>query len=156
LELIKQLKEHRLSNGLPAGEPEHDIAMIYAKDFPWLIEEIADGIEDDNYPEAWIHATWRSYPMGMAETRLRDERFAQCEKCPHFDTLDTDTLANEAARRLLLMNPGKSRPEHGWCQLRGWIPSVACQVLDPWKLADWTKKDPDCWLDSAVKPTTVP
>ncbi len=150
-DLLKQIRTHRASNGMPAGDPEHDVAMVYAKDFPWLIKEVADEEPDPNYAEEWIHATWRSFPMGMAEIRSRDDRFAQCEKCVHFEKLDLETLTDEASRRLVLMNPGKSRTEHGWCQLRGWIPSVAVQIFDPWKLADWTKKVEECWLDSTPK-----
>lgn len=151
-DLVAQIKEHRANNGLPAGDPQHDIALVYAEKFPWLILEVEDDSDpEDNSEEVWIHNLWRSTPLVLAEIRVRDDRFAQCEKCIHFRPLDVSTLTDEAARRLFLMNPAKSRKENGWCDLRGWIPSVAVQIQDPWKFADWTKKVPECWLDSEIK-----
>jgi len=151
--LIKKMKDHRVVNGLPVGDPENEIAMKYASAFPWLIKQVPDEEEEANDAESWIHRLWRSFPMQMAETRARDERFEQCVKCPHFEPLEQDSLSGEALRRLILMNPAKSRTEHGWCLLRGWIPSIAVQIHDPWNFADWTIKDKDCWLDQA-KPIT--
>ncbi len=151
--LIDKIKEHRLVNGLPVGDPENEIAMKYSKDFPWLIKRVEDEAEEENDAERWVHRLWRSFPMQMAETRARDERFEQCQKCVHFEPLVEDDLTDEARRRLILMNPGKSRTEHGWCLLRGWIPSIAVQIHDPWNFADWTVKKSECWLDQA-KPTT--
>jgi len=153
-ELLKKIVEHRANNGLPAGDPEHDVAMVYATKCPWLVTEEPDIEVLSNDPEPWIHHLWRSHPLKRAETRVRDERFEQCQKCIHFEPLDTDSLTDEAARRLLLMNPAKHRIEHGWCLLRGWIPSVAVQIMDPWEFADWTKKDPCCWLDTEPKKAT--
>jgi len=150
-EIVAKLKLYRSTNGLSEGDVEHDIALHYAKNFPWLITELNEEDAADNDAESWIHRVWRSYPMQMAETRSRDERFEQCKKCVHFEPLNTDSLSKEATRRLMLMNPGKYRSEHGWCLLRGWIPSVAVQIMDPWKLADWTKKTPECWLDTEKK-----
>lgn len=147
-DLIAQLRQHRANNGLPCGDPEHDIAVVYAKSHPWLIREVKDYEADWIDAEAWIHQTWRSNPLNLTETRVRDGRFAQCEKCIHFERLPFSKLTDEAARRLILMNPAKHRNEHGWCILRGWIPSVAVQIADPWKFADWTIKTPECWLDS--------
>lgn len=155
-ELIGKIKDHRSSNGLPAGDPEHDIAVAYATKCPWLIVEQPDGPESDTYAEDWVSLAWKSYPMQQAEARVRDERFAQCEKCIHFEPLPMDAMSREAVRKLLCLNPHKSRVEHGWCQLRGWVPSVAAQVLDPWNLADWTKKTPECWLDREVKKADKP
>lgn len=153
--LAKKIAAYRMANGQPAGDPEHDIAKHYAPRFPWLIEEVEDDDVEVNDAEAWVHRAWRSYPVQMAEQRARDERFAQCVKCVHFEPLNTDDMTLEAARRLLCLNPTKHRLEHGWCLLRGWIPSVAVQIHDPWSLADWTGKDKDCWLDTEKKPDTT-
>jgi len=149
--LVEKLSDYREANGQPVGEPEHDIAKHHAAKWPWLIEEIEDADVELNEAEAWIHRVWRSPPLRQAETRAREERFSQCLKCVHFEPLDTESLTNEAARRLLCLNPAKHRPEHGWCLLRGWIPSVAVQIQDPWEFADWTGKDKACWLDKETK-----
>ena len=145
-ELIDQLGQYREANGLPRGDPEHDIALSYADAFPWLIKRVSE--EDDEVvdAEAWIHRAWKSCPLRLAEPRLRDERFDHCLKCKHFEPLVTDDLSREAARRLLVMNPAKHRGEHGWCLWRGFIPSVAVQVVNPQDFADFTEKHVDCWI----------
>lgn len=151
LDLIGQVEAYRQVNGLPVGDPETDIALTYREKTPWLILELPDDEECSNDAEAWLHRVWRSYPIGMAESRLRDERFEQCKQCIHFEPLDQDDLSEEAVRRLLLLNPAKFHVEHGWCLLRGWVPSVACQIHQPIELADEKCASKDCWLDTSKK-----
>lgn len=142
----KQIADYRAANGYPAGDPEHDIAKSYALRCPWLILEVPEALKESNDAEAWIHRMWRSFPQGMAEARVRDERFEQCLQCAHFEPLDTTDISNEGLRRLMLMNPVKTRTEHGWCLLRGWIPSVVVQQHQPIAFADHQEVHKDCWL----------
>ena len=145
--LIKKIKAYREANGLPHGDPEHDVATSYAARCPWLIMSVEEENEEINEAEAWIHATWRSFPLQQAETRARDERFTQCTDCIHSEPLDIEDLSTEACRRLLIMNPHKARSEHFWCTLRGWVPSVAVQIHDAMKLTEEKAKIADCWVD---------
>jgi hypothetical protein len=147
-EVIKQMKDYRVANGLPVGDPEHEIAMHYAPSFPWLVKESADLDEPIVKSEAWIHQTWKSPSFELAEIMVREDRFEQCEGCPFFEPLKTETLTPEANRRLILMNPAKERKEHGWCRLRGWICSVAVQVRNPSRLTNKPDEHSECWLAS--------
>lgn len=149
--LLAKIKLYRESNGLPHGDPEHDVATAYAGRFPWLVMTVEEENQEVNDAEAWIHGAWRFFPMQMAESRARDERFTQCAECIHFEPLDVGDLSGEAGRRLLVMNPHKSRVEHGWCLLRGWVPSVAVQIHDAMKLTEEKGKAAECWLDIAGK-----
>ncbi len=146
-ELVGQIVSYREANGLPAGDPENDICKEYAPRMPWLILEVPDEDTYANDAESWIHRVWRSFPLGMAEARAKEERFKQCEGCPHFEPLDQDSLSDEAKRRLLLLNPSKFHVEHGWCLLRGWVPSVAVQIHQPIALADDKRNASECWVD---------
>lgn len=152
--IVQKLKEYRLANGIPEGDPETDICKAYSTRFPWLILKLPDEDTYSNDAEAWIHRVWRSYPIQMAETRARDERFEQCKKCVHFEPLDREGMSAEASRRLLLMNPAKFHVEHGWCLLRGWVPSVAVQLHQPIEFADEKSQSSDCWVDSSTKKKT--
>lgn len=149
--LIDQILAYRRANGLPEGDPETDICKEYALKTPWLIIELPDEDTYANDAESWIHRAWRSFPLGMAEPRARQERFEQCDKCPYFEALDKESLSEEAIRRLLLMNPHKFHVEHGWCLLRGWVPSVAVQIHQPLALADDKTQSNACWLDTSTK-----
>lgn len=149
--LVQKISDYRSANGLPQGDPETDVALTYRERTPWLILELPDDDESENDAEAWIHRMWRSYPVGMAESRLRDERFEQCKQCVHFEPLLDEELSEEAMRRLILLNPAKFHVEHGWCLLRGWIPSVACQIHQPIEFADEKCDSKDCWVDTSKK-----
>lgn len=150
-DLIEQILEYRQVNGMPLGDPEHDICLIYRERVPWLILTVEDEDVCQNDAEAWIHRVWKSCPLQLGEPRARDDRFAQCEKCVHFEPLDATELSEEAERRLALLNPAKFHVEHGWCLLRGWIPSVACQIQQPIELADEKCESKDCWVDTSKK-----
>jgi hypothetical protein len=149
--LIDKIKAYRVANGMPAGDPEDLIAKAYAPKFPWLIKEVDDIEQFINDSDEFINKLWKSFPLQMAETRTRDDRFAQCEKCKHWEPLDQTEFNNETSRRLILMNPAKSRIEHGWCLLRGWIPSIAVQLHQPGPFTEVKKKHSECWLDAEDK-----
>lgn len=146
-DLLGQIKVYRESNGIPLGDPEHDLAVHYMSICPWLIDYHDDEpAVKSTGPEPWVHRAWASFPIQMAETRAIDERFTKCVGCDNFKPIDYDSISNEGARRLLIMNPAKQRSEHGWCSLRQWVCSVAVQVQDPSILAASKQKEDCCWL----------
>lgn len=145
-ELLTSIAEYRLSNGLPKGDPEHDVALHYALLSPWLIKEVEGEESPVVKTEAWIHQAWKSYPLALTDAREMDARYAQCEKCFHFQLLKKRLITPEAVRRLLCMNPYKYRDEHGWCALRGWVISVAVQLRNPAQLTTTPEPDERCWL----------
>lgn len=149
--LIAKVKKYREANGLPAGDPEDDIAKLYSPKHPWLIQQVGDVEQFINDSDEFINLMWRSFPLQMEEPRNRDDRFAQCEKCKHWEPLDTSEFTPEISRRLLLLNPLKPRIEHGWCLLRGWVPSIAVQIHQPGKFTEVLGKKPECWLDAEDK-----
>lgn len=149
--LVSQIIGYRNANGQPSGDPENDVAITYAAKHPWLILSTDPVDETVDDAETWIHRIWRSFPIPMVETRVRDERFEQCQQCVHFEPLDTIDMSNEAKRRLILMNPNKIRTEHGWCLLRGWIPSIAVQFHSPAQFSDEKRAAEECWLNDTDK-----
>jgi hypothetical protein len=150
-ELLSKIRDYRISNGIPEGDPAHDVAMKYAVTCPWLIFEEEGEAKVSSEQERWVLQMWKSYPQPLAEVRVRDDRFEQCLKCQHFMALGSLVLGDEATRRLMLLNPAKHRKEHGWCNLHKWIPSVVVQFHKPFQFSKKASVTPECWLHSDPK-----
>lgn len=146
--LADELRRHRLNNGLPPGDPEHDIALAYAKSHPWLIVTRASVPEEP--PEvadvrAFVHRAWRSAHL-PAKDAVRDARWERCAGCPAFVPLDMDDHDEETVRRLHILGAGKLRENYGYCQHHRWVAGLACGIAEPAAYA--VPGCPvDCWLD---------
>jgi hypothetical protein len=153
-ELIEKLSKFRRANGLPPGDPEHDIAITYAVRYPWLVRsEDSVGSPESIAEEAemWLNRMWRSAPLQLVEARARDERFDRCLRCPYFEPTDWASDAPDAARKLFILNPAKPRDDHGWCVAYGVVPSVFVQLLTPSQHADTTDPAKGCWITDPPK-----
>ncbi len=86
-ELVKQVKAFRLANNIPAGNPEQEILMFYAKNWPFMVKEDREAketVSDKDYTawRQWIYDTWSHPPKKLITSKEAKERWDVCLSCP--------------------------------------------------------------------------
>lgn len=124
VELVKKLRDFRLHNNIPVGQPDQDILEFYAAYWPWLVKEDRETPPPDPMPSQydrwmeWIDRTWSRPPGKFITSKEAKDRWAVCEKCPfneQFKFDETDESA-QLTRRSFLLRRGLDAPAHlGFC-----------------------------------------
>lgn len=146
-ELVEQLRAYRVNNGLPVGDPEHDIAIHYSPQMPWLILDgeplPVEAVEADRATQ-FVNNVWATSPHPRADQQEREKRWEQCKACPQFQPLPA--LGGEAVRRVMVLSPWLSELEHGYCRAHQWVCSVAVGVKEPGRFASDIVDATPCWV----------
>ncbi len=152
-DLKEQVAKFRLSNNIPAGNPEQDILVFYAKHWPWLVK--GDGIdakeECGNYVDwrEWIYLAWKN-PGSTITTKEAKDRWTVCEKCPHNKPFDWSISkeSRELVRRAFLLRKGIDVPYYlGFCDYHKADLSVFTFLKEAEKLSKKSGNNyPECWL----------
>jgi hypothetical protein len=126
-QVAEKLKDFRLHNNIPLGNPEQEILGFYAFSWPYLVKDASEVVEDeapDQFKEwrKWVQETWKNPPKKIVTLKEASDRWAVCENCPfnqQFKHDETDESA-EIARRAFLLRRGMSVPDFlGFCSCHG-------------------------------------
>lgn len=126
-ELVKKLKEFRVINSIPLGDPEQDVLQFYAKNWPYMVEVRGDSVlnhaeENDNYRfwRGWIYKAWSNPMKKQVTEREACERWDKCHNCPFNmkkDWPETDE-SKELEKRSFILRRGVHAPLYaGYCRL---------------------------------------
>lgn len=141
--LIAKLVAYRLNNGLPPGDPEHEIAMSLMLRWPHLVKEV-DGTPTDNRLWAWVNRVWREAPKKITDKDTIAPRVEACKTCPFALAIPRNP---ELARRAYLMAAGDLQLETQ-CSHHRWQNGVAVLLAAPLEYA--RPGEPECcWLAAA-------
>lgn len=128
-EVVKRIREWRISNGRPVGDPEADVIRFYSENFPYMV------IEDENVDPKpgpsedyvryrhWIQATWKNPPKKLVPNREAKERQAVCDNCPKKKIVDwgSSEEARELERRSFVLRCGiHTSVTTGYCTCHRW------------------------------------
>lgn len=117
-EVEQKVRDFRIANNIPLGEPDQDILCFYAIHWPWLIA-VDHGAEDPKSNDqfeawrAWIHKTWKNPPVKLVTQREAKDRWAVCSTCPFnrpWDFKETKE-SSELTRRAYLLRKGQDVPD---------------------------------------------
>ena len=124
-ELAEKIVSFRAINNIPAGNPEQEILVFYAKNWPYMVIE-AKGkqpkVVDDEYV-AWrdsIYKRWSNPPLKFIVQSEAVERWNVCEGCPHLKPIDWPKTEeqSELVRKSFLLSRGLQTPAFlGYCAL---------------------------------------
>lgn len=152
------LRDFRLMNGRPVGNPSQDIIIYYAQKFPWMVMTDHDATPDE--PEEYDYVCWRDWitsVWGKVQNKFitRKEasfRWEKCNGCPNNvgKTWKSSAEATEFERKSLLLRRGEKTPEnYCYCALHRADVSVASFLESP---RDLSRKLPNsaeqegCWF----------
>lgn len=155
-EVVDQLGRFRINNGSPMGNPEQDVLVYYAKNFPWMVRESQDNppvIHDDFVTwRSSIHRMWRAANKKYVTKKEASLRWESCQKCPHnlHKAWPETEESKELERRALLLRRAEKIPEDlGTCGLHEFDLGVASFLDAPSQLSNKQKDIAQpgcCWV----------
>jgi hypothetical protein len=121
-ELVKKVKDIRLNNFHPVGDPEQDVLRFYAEKFPFMVKaKEVKAVPPPPLSEkaaAWLRAIWVKSPSKTITKKEAEIRWAICAKCPRNQKMawpDTEEF-KEIDRRSFLIKKGMKTPDNlGFC-----------------------------------------
>lgn len=162
-EVEEKLKEFRVMNALPVGDPNQEILRFYLKHWPFMVKESGDEAPPDSSPyflqlAFWVRMAWNSIKTLGITPKEASSRWETCEKCPFNLRVDWDKECKtdaekkqmaEVNRRIFLLKRGAKTPSYlGFCALHGADISVLSFQQKPGTLS--CKKagedHPACWV----------
>jgi hypothetical protein len=159
-ELVTIVEDFRISNNIPAGQPEQDILAFYADNWPWLVKssKASDKEIDPNYLawREWIYETWRKPPVRFITTKEASARWEKCKECKFNLKLNWEETkeSSELQRRAFILRRGIDAPDYlGFCALHK-ADLSAFTFFDAAKSHSGVKTDETfdgCWLFEAGK-----
>lgn len=158
-ELLAKIKNLRLINGHPIGDPEKDVLRYYAEHFPYMVksgDEDGKPIAPSNYFKwrDWIRYMWYDPPKKLLTRTEAADRWEVCKTCPHnvAKNWKTDEEADEFNRRAFMLRAGLDVPSFlGYCDHHRWDLGLAVFLPEPSKVSHPEKranKNQKCWVIS--------
>lgn len=157
-EVVQKLTEYRLNNHIKVGNPEQDVLLHYAKQWPYMVKHDPDAApkkENQTYEQyrKWVEATWVNPPVKTLSAKEASDRWAVCDTCPFNKAKDWRETKESAelARRTFLLRRGMDAPQGlGVCSLHFHADlSVLSFIEQPAHFVDITKdaaKPEKCWV----------
>jgi len=157
--LLEKIKEFRVANMVPIGDPHEEVLQYYADYFPYMVQ--ADGKPynpkiDGDYDlwARWIGRAWRNPPKSIVATKEAEMRMDTCRTCPHNKPIDIKKTPESQAlnQRAYLLRRGYERPKDiHFCALHKADISVLSFCTAPDALSEKessAEPQASCWVGS--------
>jgi hypothetical protein len=137
-EVIRRLRDYRVNNHIPVGDPEQDVLTYYAMNWPWTIkvdrssEPAGENAAFVQYRQ-WVERTWAKPPNKFVPSKEAAARLDACAKCPFRCKKQWDKTreATELDRRAFLLARGIDFPNKGGvCRLNFFADLVALALIE--------------------------
>jgi hypothetical protein len=161
--LSKKVYEFRVTNMLPAGDPDQEILRYYLEKWPYMvsIDEKAVKSKSSNYFDLWarwVGRAWRNPPKSIVTTKEAADRLETCLGCPHNKPLDwkkTPETESLSQRTFLLRRGYEVSPKIGFCTRHKADISVFCFLATPdafSEIESQAEPQASCWVSSLKGP----
>ena len=156
-EVAEKLKDIRINNNIPVGDPLQDILTYYSARFPWMVsldrgaENFAESLDYIQW-RRWISKIWGKSGLKPVTKKEASIRWEACKDCPFNQKKDwkTSEESEELTRKSMLIRRGQNAPKYlGYCSLHGWDLSSVTFLETPESLSDKLKEvaqPPACWV----------
>ncbi len=157
IEVANKLRDFRVNNNKPMGDPEQDVLNYYAETSPWMVREDEEKEEvplDPSYLEwrDWVYRVWDKPPKKYTTKRDATARWLVCKTCPFNKKMDwvESNESSELVRRAFLLRKGLEVPDYlGFCTCHK-ADLGAFSFLEAPKdhsgIAKDAKNYPSCWV----------
>jgi hypothetical protein len=161
-DLVKRVKEVRIINGNPIGNPEQEILRYYAERFPFMVksgQSPDQPIVPSDYLKwrDWIRLMWFQAPNKIVSRKEASTRWEKCLACPMNRKIDwaVGEEAKEFEKRSFLIRHGQNTPDNlGFCTCHRWDSRVVVFLDAPEKLSNKREGDtqpPECFVSDGAK-----
>lgn len=152
-ELEQELKDFRINNGFPLGDPLQDILEFYAINWPYLVnqepgEKEEPGIRFTLWRE-WIQKLWKNPPKNLCPNKIAKERWETCRNCKYHKLLPGNGTEeySELTRRAFMLRRGLDVPTTlGYCAFHAVDLGVFTMIDHPDKFSQNTKEYDECFI----------
>lgn len=156
-DVYEKLTTYRLNNTIPIGDPEQEVLSYYAREFPWMVDEVEalPSIKKNDYYARWrafVQNTWKHPLTRTITAKEASSRWDVCAKCPYNVKLSVGSSqeGQELLRRTFLLRRGQEVPAKlGFCSLHSFDIGVASLLETPVEVSGKMKdaaNAPDCWV----------
>jgi hypothetical protein len=162
-DLVVQLTDFRINNGIPLGEPLQDILLYYKQNWPYLVVQ-QDGDTQEvgirfSIWRSWIHRTWANPPKTLVPNKVAEERHKICQNCKYNKkiTWTSTEEAKELKRRAFMLRRGIDVPNYlGYCSFHGCDLGVMTLLDNAGQFVVSDTQYKDCFLEKEkLKETNV-
>lgn len=156
-EVSDKVRDLRITNGRPVGDPEREIILYYAHNWPYMVieDEFAEPkpepSEDYVRYRHWVYATWKNPPKKLVTHKEATERQAICDNCPSRKVVDwgDSEEAKELARRTFILRCGTKTSEiTNFCSCHRWDIGTSVHFHGPEQFSAKSKESTcpkSCW-----------
>jgi hypothetical protein len=156
-EVVQKIKDYRINNGIPVGDPEQDVLWFYALHWPYMVEpdvqrKAPEESEMFRSWAKWVRKAWKTPPKKTITTKEASIRWDVCLTCPHnkkFNWRETDE-STAIQQRVFLLRRGVEVPEGiGYCACHKADLSALSFIDGPQSFSDKSKEfiQPEaCWV----------
>ncbi len=156
-EVVEKVRNLRISNAIPEGNPEQEVLQYYAKFFPWMVK-IAETEPKPDLPSKyvrwrhWVHAVWKNPPKKLVTPKEASLRWEICKDCPYNTKFDWENYleSDEVSRRAFMLKAGQDTPENlQYCSCHRLDIGVASFLDKPEEFSAKPKDTfppPKCWI----------
>lgn len=156
-EVVEKIRDFRITNCLPVGDPEQEVLIHYVKNWPYMVTDDKGatwGTENLMFMawRKWISDTWRTPPKKMVTTKEAVPRWEKCRSCPHNKKLDWEETdeSSELKRRAFILRKGIDAPtDIGFCALHSADLGVITFIDNARDFSQKPKDKgdyPSCWI----------
>jgi hypothetical protein len=162
--LVGEVRDYRLRNGFPVGDPEQEIAEAYSVRYPWLVEtpkaaQIGPPEPQDSPGEVvarFVRSVWTNPPKAVFTIEKAEARIKACRECPFNKPFDVRREGgDELVRRIYLLSRGESPAGLGYCPCHQWFAGLAVMLPEAAKLAK-SEMPEECWIKTEQATIRLP
>lgn len=157
-QVAEKIKDLRINNGIPVGDPYRDIIDYYEKRFPFMLKHGEEVAKKELHPRYvrfrhWIQALWKNPPKRLITKKEASLRWDICKTCPKNwkKAWDKSEESQELERRAYMMRYGQQVPEFlGYCTChRADLPVlIYLDKPEEFSAKDKNEQAPkECWLN---------
>lgn len=155
--LCEKIKEFRINNAIREGDPEQEVLLFYAKNFPYVVEsdDTIPRVKDTQDADKWIEyvtTTWRNPPRKLLTSKEASIRWDACKTCKYNKRLEKDSSREiaETEKRAFMLRRGVDVPhELGYCSLFGIDTRIASFIEDTKSSIESGDKPAGCWVQQS-------
>lgn len=161
-DLVRKVRDLRITNGHPVGDPKTEIIRYYAEAFPYMVHYGKEGFSVPKFAEnyvryrLWVQTTWAIPPKKLVTTKEASYRWDVCKTCPFNlpKNWERTRESEEVDRRAYLLRSAIDIPEGlGFCSLHRADIGVLSFIEKPLEFSAKSKDKEDyekCWVSSSL------
>lgn len=155
-EVVRQIKDYRINNAIPVGDPTDEVLQYYAAKWPFMVypdedaKEFRPSVMKERWMK-WVRVRWLKPSVKQITLKEAEARWKVCQFCPYNKPLTPVNDEQTAiARKAFMLRRGQTIPSNiGFCALHGADIGAMVFLEAPVEVSDKPKdaaNHTNCWV----------